>query len=503
FEELDLELVGMAYDGESLLQMILDQSPDIVITDISMPKLDGLEVIRQAYNAEKHCKFIVVSGYRHFEYAYNALKYKVEDYLLKPITEETLNTTLRKVKDTIKTQGRETEDEKGRELRRLQFISQQVLTDLVKNPKSVEDINRIFATRFESGRFRMILVKLDFEQESHQLDIDVSAVLKQVGNIMRLRLSEACNDMIFEYKSEGVLATVNYQLNSELELQESVQQIFLETASVTELFRGLKFTVCVSRAVDNPNKLIELCSSIQQVIWQRLFAGVERVIYDRERNLSVEYDFSELRNHFIKSFEIIDEELFLKCMDQFFSLPYEVLRNKSVTDFLAEVMGELIRLNKEPISTFTDVEAVLERYRQIVRLSYTEKGLKENVSELVLEVMHHIKEALDKKHVKPVRSACQYIEENYQLNIRLEEIAQHVNLSAAYFSYLFKKETGKSLSEYVTEIKLQKARDMLKQGDLNISEIACEIGYSDVRYFSKIFKRVVGVKPSEYRKIYG
>ena len=78
---------------------------------------------------------------------------------------------------------------------------------------------------------------------------------------MRLRLSEACNDMIFEYKSEGVLATVNYQLNSELELQESVQQIFLETASVTELFRGLKFTVCVSRAVDNPNKLIELCSS--------------------------------------------------------------------------------------------------------------------------------------------------------------------------------------------------------------------------------------------------
>jgi two-component system response regulator YesN len=103
---------------------------------------------------------------------------------------------------------------------------------------------------------------------------------------------------------------------------------------------------------------------------------------------------------------------------------------------------------------------------------------------------------------KPIRMAKQYIQENYNTGLSLEGVSAQIGFNPAYFSSLFKKETGKNFMEYIMEVRIQNAKEFLVQTDINVDEIAMEVGYTDLKYFSKLFKKITGLNPSEYRKLY-
>ena len=112
-------------------------------------------------------------------------------------------------------------------------------------------------------------------------------------------------------------------------------------------------------------------------------------------------------------------------------------------------------------------------------------------------------EMADKKNLKPIRLACSYVESHYNEPIKLEDVAKVVNLNPIYFSTLFARKTGQNFTEYVTLFKLKKACELLADSDMNINEIADSLGFTDARYFSKLFRKKMGLKPTEYRRIYG
>lgn len=117
-----------------------------------------------------------------------------------------------------------------------------------------------------------------------------------------------------------------------------------------------------------------------------------------------------------------------------------------------------------------------------------------------------LKQMADKakqQRIKPIRQAITYVETHYSQQLRLEDVAGEIGLNAAYFSNIFKKETGESFTDYLVNYRMEKAKELLKESDLTICEIAMRIGYMDTRYFSKLFKKNVGIKPTDYRKIYG
>lgn len=164
FDTLGLELLECVHDGETLEARIEELHPDIVLTDISMPRQDGLDVIRKTWEKGNMCRFVIISGYRQFEYAYNALKYKVEDYLLKPVEKTELNRVLQKICEEIRHVA--PSDEDMERIRQHTYLIEKGIHQELKNDSlSLTDINRMFKAEFQKGKFRVVMMKLDFTRD--------------------------------------------------------------------------------------------------------------------------------------------------------------------------------------------------------------------------------------------------------------------------------------------------------------------------------------------------
>lgn len=131
------------------------------------------------------------------------------------------------------------------------------------------------------------------------------------------------------------------------------------------------------------------------------------------------------------------------------------------------------------------------------------KDMEQVVSDTIGTALEKFNQEIENQNTKPVRIAVKYIEEHYQETIKMEDIASLIGLNPSYFSNVFKKTTRSNFTDYLINFRMEKAKELLRISSLSIQEIAQETGYTDTRYFSKLFKKAVGIKPTEYRRIYG
>lgn len=505
FQKLDLELVGIALDGEQLLEKMVQTQPDIVITDISMPKMDGLDVIRYAHEKGLKCRFIIISGYRQFDYAYNALKYDVEDYILKPIDQDELNTTLCKI---IKEFRQEASEDHIRNYHSMQLhYLLKGIEHLEERPITIELLNRSYGTNFRPGCFKMLLAKMDYTIGSQPVSMDTSSMVKRMIEMMQLRFRGSCYTMSFEARKSGVCVLLNYAPERETGIEADIQELFTSAKNVTDRFNGLNLTFAVSTSSEDPDRLLDLQLECQVAQWSRMAAGINRIIKYESVAYQTKYllqpRLDDLLGQCRRAFETVDIPLFQKSIEAFFALPTWMLSKKESMLFVRHVQDSFLELNEERISDFTDWDVWRSTIFDQLRQCYTFSGYKECLVKCFSDAMNQIAENISRQNTRPVKQALAYVEQNYGKQITLEDVANEINLSPVYFSSLFKRETGQNFTVYVTEYRMRVARDLLKNSDKNINEIADELGYTDARYFSKIFKKSVGVKPTEYRKIYG
>ena len=504
FDALGLELAGTAGDGEALLAMIEKEQPDIVVTDICMPKMDGLEIIRRVRTAGGKCRFVIISGYRQFEYAYNALKYDVEDYILKPVDEKELNAALQKIADKIRDADSPHPSDNAI---RAYFISNGLLHSLAQRPQPLESVNETYDTHFCAGIFRMLILKIDYAEGLAQLDEDTSSVREKIKSMALSQLGGLCADIVFEDKSDGAMALLNYLPDAENRIQAALTELFAAAKNIVDLFRGLEFTLCVGGPVNEIGRAEETKNQARTASWARMALGTSRIIrYEKDcagAPVFPQARYTEYEQRLHRAFEIMDVEGFRRCMKEFFALPLQVLRSYESLMFIRRVRDMFLEMNEKQISAYTDYDELVRRLNRMLHMCRSFSAYEDVIIAQVSEIMRQILAALNSQNTRPVRQACAYLEAHYHQQIGLDEIAHEVNLSPVYFSNLFKKETGKTFTEYATELRMQKAREMLKAGAMNVNEIADALGFADARYFSKLFKKTVGVKPTEYRKLYG
>lgn len=508
FDELGVEFIDCIYDGESLLKKVEKEQPDIVLTDICMPRLDGLEVIRIAKERGLKCRFVVISGYRQFEYAYNALKYEVEDYILKPVDGRELNSVLKKICDSLR-QSELSGTEKNDSAIRTYLIEKAVHEELQYEAMPLEEINKRYHTHFKQGLYRVILVKLDYSRNTEQIEIteDISSVIKKMREVSVTHFHEKCHDVLIADKRDGVMLLLNYDSASDAELKAEIQSVFKEIKNVIDLFQGLKLTVCVGKAVPETGKIIESKQSCRRADWVRMNVGTDRVIFseDIEEGLVADYQsrFDEIEENLVKAFIILDSESVRSNLMDFFSLPSKILGSTEAMVFIRRIIDRFCDIYKTITKDAADDEMVYSRISRGIHLKSNFVAYRNELIDQMCGNLDRAAESIKEKNAKPVRQACVYIERNYAKHLTMEGVAQEVNLSPAYFSNLFKKETGRNFTEYIIDYRIRMAKDMLKNSDKNVSEIAEALGFADSRYFSKLFKKEVGVKPTDYRNIYG
>lgn len=512
WEKIGMTVVGMANNGLEAIELIKKENPDIVITDIRMPGYDGLEMIEKAKVIKRDLEFIIISGYSQFEYAKRAIGYGVKDYLLKPINqEELLNALLRVKGDIVKERGYiNLENEyKLSHINDRPIIRKSFLDNLITSDGNnfinytLEEINEKYYFNFKPYCFRVMILRLDQMGENEVSDI--RNIMVSALDTITLGLQDITCDIEGIIKKKQAYILINYKENENKIIEDKLIKILNDynKVSKTNMF---KLSIGYGKEVVKIADIKSSYESSKLSIDNRIIKGIgSLILYDEiNDNKKVQSEkFVEFSKKFVKTVERLDIKGIKKSLNDL----KEEIRMSPISgrDFKILILDIVNIFELTFKSNITKIELGTMEYKKLENSVLDCYSMDKLFAEL-LEYINSFFLALDNdssnKNLAQINQAKEYIEANYMNNITLEDVGNHIGFNPSYFSSIFKKETGSSFVEYLSKIRIEKAKALLKESDLRVQDICLMVGYSDVKYFSKLFVKYTGLKPKDYRKIF-
>lgn len=500
WDRLGIEICGVFYDGEDALEYILADAPDIVITDIKMPVYDGLELIEKTREAGIDSSFVIISGYRHFEYAYRSMQFGIVDYLLKPVDSENLNHTLEKICRNLESRRvEELEKADYRTLLREKTVQshQFLLGDLKEghvNGDTLDAFNSHYLTDFAPGRFRVLLLHTSLPQ----LHLSSSSFLSHAEEIAQDVFSARGRTLTLQ-NPYGIFCLLNYPEACAVVIPDDISRFFNRLRSLSDIYGAFSLVIGSGDEVSSYDRLPRSFDRALLYARSKLFAGWEKVISFLPDNSGTETE------------PILDETRLrqLKEALELCSIP-DVTRwfsdwQDSISPGQLTKPDPLYQARDRILSLISGMFPCEDELDDAVMWSDCARNVFDFISKLsafAVSVLEKKLAALSEEEALPIRKAKEYIRRNYALPISLEEVAEKAEYNPAYFSSLFKKHTGQNFSDYLTEVRIEQAKELLKSTRDSIGEIAEKVGYTDSKYFRKLFKKVTGIRPNDYRKLY-
>ena len=509
WEQTGYEIAGIAHDGLSALQMVEEKQPHLLITDIRMPGCSGIDLIRRARELQPALHCIIISGYREFEYAQKAIKYGVEDYLLKPLKKDELYSILLRIRDklgeeekiefrrqknAVNRQEQLLKDLRNAAARNITFVSAgEILDNYGVNLLPEAEENRICYAMVvhpdippaESGQGnRRILMQ-------HSLDI----VRKNIEKIS----SASAAGLI----PEGVAAVISTPSFDAVDVRQCSTKIRKEIEQQRDLFWGIRVNISIgSRKPDTT----ELSSSLREAVWlcaDRVCGGASvRDAESEEIPFEAHYHMQPaVRKKFRESAEYLDRAYFEATLANSFT-ELQQLR-PLYGSMAAEWFREVVRNCTFGLSQQKNSPPSLEE--DLIRRFWYCRSLQEIHDLLLQEITGNsgrMQEEKAEQESRPITLAKKYIQEHFEKPLRLEDISDMVGFNATYFSSLFKKETGQGFADYLAHVRVERAKSLLMNDDCSVMDVCEMVGYKDLKYFSRLFKKITGISPSDYRKLY-
>lgn len=510
WENLNLEHIGSANDGATLYKLIIEKHPDIVITDVCMPNLNGIELIQNIRKLDIPCRFIVISGYRQFEYARNAMRYDADDYILKPIEADELNAALLKVATSIR-QNNYPADNSGTLLTPPGYMHYlvELLTDYKHPSSTLEDIetfNITHATSFKKGCFRFICIRLDAPDIPQENAADNSTgISASISQTILSKMSSSCYYVLADASIDFISILLNYDSAKENDVLTDLHDSFIASQHLCDLFIGMRSTMgignCVFSLSNCSRSYFEAYSALQVRI---IHPGENEIFYENlsSHSPNIDLSFGEISENILSYIDIRDSDRLKKLFDELIKtckFDHEIIDMLNMLDALCPPISEAIAPQLEaPLNP----QYFTRELKQALASSGSVDVLYSNFINPICSFVNQLRKEAELKLKRPIRQAVEYIEANYSKPLKLEDVAEIVYLSPHYFSDLFAKELHITFSDYIQKVRLEESKRLLINTNMNIAEIANTIGYADSRYFSKLFKKQIGIMPKEYRKLY-
>ncbi len=514
WESLGMSVIAVAHDGRETIKIIKNEMPDIVITDIRMPGYNGVDVIRIGKEYNSDIQFIIISGYSQFDYAQNAIHYGVSDYLLKPVKAEELIKALLRIKNRIDKNNQMysqvkkawTLEQQNRRLYREQLIMEiahgkgfDVLT------KDMNTLNEQYKYEFIPGFFTIVIVKADglnFEEKTES-----SFLYEKIQQSLSFAFAPVMQEMQGTMLDNGTyIFLFNYE-NEYAEIESQIHRLLNQMLLQKDVFKKLHLTIGLGKRV---NCLVEVGKSYETAylaIKDRILVGTDRIIEGKEK--IVVQDYKDYFLHTVRELENVVENLDDKRISDIIQEWGTALsKDKEINGYQIEqsakalVNSYLLSMQKNNYTLDEDDNLLKDFMKSIencISLGEIQELLSGTLEQSLSEYRH--KRALSGS--KPIRDAKEYIRNNLAGNLTIQEVSEYVGYSSAHFSVRFKQECGITFSDYVMESRIEKSKELLKNTRETIESIAAAVGYSDVKSFTKNFKKYTEVKPSQYRKIYG
>jgi two-component system response regulator YesN len=493
WESNGFRLVGEAEDGFDALELVRNHQVDIIITDLLMPRMDGLELIRQLKELQEDSSVLVLSCLDDFNYVKEAMKLGASDYILKPTMEtDQLLIVLKEMKLKLEKQR----------LTRKQWLASQ---EEWKQSKQMQLSQRLQAY-IRNGIW------------DEQLNLQLFPVGHKLFAVALVQQEQSLSKP-FEWNMLGLSAYAElenqhvmllFSCNQGLSVQE---EFALRSAKVNEVLHTYKtynqsstphddFVISASPILSQMNDLHQLYAWIDKLLYYRFYHSTEHVILDPPLlTMSEESIALEIRNDLLRALShgnvnaVQYQTLALKQYLE--KVKPSIARVKRyVFELLGLAVGLLRDKESRHLNHYEEKIKSVERTQTFLRLG----GLLQWLLEALTELQHirwgNVNDS-DQEHPF-VRKARLFMRDNYQRSLGTVDIAAHLKLSRSYLSDLFSRETGQSLSEELNNIRIRQAKQLLRQENLKIYEIAEAVGFTDAKSFTKVFKRIEGMTPREY-----
>ncbi len=504
WKSMDMEVVGLAANGMEALELIGRELPDIVITDIRMPGCDGLELIRRARELVPSIEFIIISGYAHFEYAQTAIQYGVAEYLLKPIKKEELTRTLQKIRLRCLTR-RSSAAEATQQRQQAQDDAERLRVGLIRDLLRQENFRPDEALlrknyRVElAGECVVFLLQLDYDiqQFSEQA---VAAVRAKSAEQLRHRLQGICTELVFSFCGTEGCGVCGLAPGALAALRQALREELDRFVAERTLYGPVDFTISMAQA-ESAQALPAALLRARAALAERLLEGPNRYLerVPSPSGLAGLGLLEEYRREMLQAIALTDLARARQAAQQ--------MQHRAA---LPGVNGqELLALVSAAGSWFiSSVEmSGKDRMQQEFRMECCLCAGVERLFKLLCETQDTLLSVLERRRKneasRPVRLAQQYIQKHSADPLTLEQVSAQAGFSPSYFSTVFKREAGQGFNEYLAAVRLEHAKDLLRESHLPVAEVCRAVGYNDIKHFTRLFSHATGLTPGEFRKLYG
>lgn len=507
WERCGFELVGDFSNGRDALEAVERLHPDVVITDINMPYMDGLELTALISGLYRELKVVILTGYEEFEYAKQAIKLKVNEYLLKPINLQEFTGFLLKMKRELDEEQARMEDMsvlRQRLHESFPLLRERFLDKLVNVPMTAHEIEQrfhYFHLKLEGPAYLMML--FDLEEAGGQLETIASGTEELLRfamfNIAQEIIQEEHSGIVFQTRDDKAAALLG---GSAEDAAVKAQKLAAHVGQAVQKYLKRNVSIGIGRVYPS---LAELRTSYQEAcsaLDYRFLLGSGRMIsiqdveFGNRINPSNYYEFEKKLIAALKTAKAAHATAIL---DEWFAeLKQSGATASSCYGYLHRIMAAFINVIAQ--TGFDDSELLGEDPFSRIPPLKTVDQMKVWLEGMCRSVIDFLSERRTNVNNTQVQDAITYINDHYsEPELSLNQVCRHVFLSLSYFSGLFKQQTGDTFVEYLTRLRLEKAKQLLVATQLKTYDIAERVGYSDPQYFSVIFKRNTGRTPKEYK----
>ena len=530
WEKEDIEFVGEASDGELAWPMILETKPDIVLTDIKMPFMDGLELSALVRKELPDTSIIILSGYDEFSYAQQAVSLGVTDYLLKPLPPGKLLECIRRVQEKIELGRAQPDHVWSEELEREQKDAKKNLLfrALVTGDRPLKEILAMsdhLGLPVSARYYVLILISV----RGHE-----NAMPSEDQRLLLTSIPDRIPGWIFFDRNENGFALLG-MANSEKDLESTKGQLITQMKEALQQEADLGWFIAVGETVGRISDIGKAYYSANKAFSCRFITGMNRVVTaDEDGNLRVDTALSdwmqeqvpqisghesvyrespgldiskavtdtnsrEMLASFLHTGTLEEAEPFLEGV--FHSIGENNLDSRLFLTYLTmDLYFTMVRFLQSLGRRVDEIDEKCGDINTFLKNHVTVDEVRDYLSSYLHELILLRDHNTEKRYGRILREAVAYIDENFDdEQISLNRVAERIGMSPNHFSSIFSREMDTTFIEYLIGKRMEKAKELLRTTQLRSSEIAYRVGYRDPHYFSSTFKKIQGMTPREYR----
>ncbi|MCC5911396.1 MAG: response regulator [Clostridiaceae bacterium] len=500
----DVEVVGTARSGREAIEKALNLRPDVVFMDIHMPGINGMDAIRRIKATHKDMNFVIITAYEYFQYAKEAVDLGVYQYLLKPLNRKKVIKALENISNAIY-EKREAINREMLLMEKIntilphmegQFIYSQLFTG--DTTKDIAFYEEVFGMSLKQG-YIMVAIVGDREGLTKEEGLEKSLIRQKFYDVFSLELKSITTCLIGPPLLDRIVAYIpvddaidNYQIrNSTIETAKKIVK------KVNTAVR-LDYKIGVGRIYN----IDYFSKSYHEAYMASAIYSIDQITHFEDINISAAevdtpYPFHK-EKLLIHKILIGDTKEAVEVAEEIFSW-LTITYSEDINQIKLNLIQLFISIQKSIVYDMKEKDVSKKEYLiQLFKITDM-KELKNSYFNYIKSIVINLETFKQKDINDLITKSLRYLEKNYNKHISLNDVAKEINMSYHYFSKFFKESTGKNFVDYLTELRVEKSKEMLKDNTINIKEVCYKIGYTDPNYFSKIFKKSTNMTPTEYR----